>query len=84
MAVLANVSAPERARSVSTDALLTALSGGFELEQRLAFREKLYDQLQIRASVFESKRAQGLVRQRIELPADADAKEIPIVGRWKC
>ena len=36
MAVLANASAPERARSVSTDALLTALSGGFELEQRLA------------------------------------------------
>ena len=35
LAVFGNSAAPERARNASTDALLTALSGGFELEVRI-------------------------------------------------
>ena len=46
LAVLHNSSAPERARTVSTDALLTALSGGYEVETRLEIVKELLDEVE--------------------------------------
>ena len=43
LAVLTNASAPERARRISVDALLTALSGGYELETRVEIATALLE-----------------------------------------
>jgi hypothetical protein len=47
LSVLANESAPERATVVSTDALLTALSGGYEPEVRLEIVQALLDEIDV-------------------------------------
>ena len=43
--MLANPAAPEKARVVSRDALLTVLSGGYELDVRLEVTEALVGQV---------------------------------------
>ena len=43
LAVLANPASPEEALSVSTDALLTVLSGGYEPETRLEIVKALFE-----------------------------------------
>ncbi len=45
LAVVAHASSPERARSASTDALLTALSGGYELETRIEIVKGLFSNI---------------------------------------
>ncbi len=47
LAVLANANAPERAREVSTNALLTALSGGYEPEIRLEIIQGILAQVDV-------------------------------------
>lgn len=47
IAVLANASAPARAREVARDALLTALGGGYDVEARLAIVEALAESIDV-------------------------------------
>jgi hypothetical protein len=66
LAVLANANAPERAREVSTDALLTALSGGYEPELRLEIVKGLLGRVPV---AYESLLAEHLVDIRAEAEA---------------
>ena len=66
LAVLANANAPERARQVSADALLTALSGGYELELRLEIVQGRLGQVDM---AYESLLAEHLVGIHAEAEA---------------
>ncbi len=67
LAVLGNPRAPVRARELSQDTLLTALSGGYDVETRLDIAEKLVGKIDVSLNSLLISHLESLRMEALEL-----------------